>query len=209
MRPDVLPGQMQLDERFTLAQLQSVLDNPVLHIASHFRFVPGSDASFLLLGDGSHLTLRDVRARGLRFNRVDLLTLSACETAVGGGHNENGLEVEGLGVLAQKQGARAVLATLWPVADASTGLLMQRFYQLRQRDNTSKAEALRQAQLVLLRGDFTAGSAASSTAAPTQERGAARATAGVAAAASFTTDPTRRYAHPYYWAPFILMGNWL
>jgi CHAT domain-containing protein len=206
VRPEVLPGQMALDERFTLSQLQSVLDNPVLHIASHFRFVPGSDASFLLLGDGSHLTLRDIRARGIRFNRVDLLTLSACETAVGGGHNENGLEVEGLGVLAQKQGARAVLATLWPVADASTGLLMQRFYQLRRKDGTTKVEALRQAQLALLRG--AAGDAENPPAAT--ERGAARATpAASPAAPAFPADPARRYAHPYFWAPFILMGNWL
>jgi len=180
----------------------------VLHIASHFRFVPGSDASFLLLGDGSHLTLRDIRARGLRFNHVDLLTLSACETAVGGGHGENGLEVEGLGVLAQKQGARAVLATLWPVADASTGQLMQQFYRLRQKDSTTKAEALRQAQLMLLHGASSTRSMASGAGATTGERGVIRATAGVAAP-TFTTDPAQPYAHPYYWAPFILMGNWL
>ncbi len=209
VRPDVLPGEMELDERFTLAQLQSMLDNPVLHIASHFRFVPGSDASFLLLGDGSHLTLRDIRARGLRFNHVELLTLSACETAVGGRRSENGLEVEGLGVLAQKQGARAVLATLWPVADSSTGQLMQQFYRLRQKDNTTKAEALRQAQLGLLRGVPTDRATATGATGIAGERGVTRATASIGAAPTFPTDPARPYAHPYYWAPFILMGNWL
>lgn len=60
--------------------------------------------------------------------------------------------MKGLGTLAQKQGAKGVIATLWPVADASAGLFMQHFYRLRQEQGLSKAEALRQTQLTLLRG---------------------------------------------------------
>lgn len=198
VRADVLPGQMFLDERFTLGNLEASLDNPVLHIASHFRFVPGSDESFLLLGDGNRLTLRDIILRDLRFDSVELLTLSACETAIGGGRNENGLEVEGLGVLAQQQGAKAVMATLWPVVDGSTGLFMQHFYRLRQSGKLNKAEALRQAQLQLLR------SAPSPDAQLSTARGVTRDEGANAAA-----EPVPGYAHPYYWAPFILMGNWL
>jgi CHAT domain-containing protein len=84
------------------------------------------------------------------FGGVDLLTLSACNTAAGGAERD-GKEVEGFGVLAQRQGAKAVVATLWPVEDASTKELMQTFYRLRDtQPGISKAEALRQAQLRLL-----------------------------------------------------------
>ena len=101
---------------------------------------------------------------------MDLLTLSACDTGLGGGRDERGREIEGFGVIAQQQGAKAVLATLWPVADQSTAVLMADMYRRRQTQNLTKIEALRQAQIAL------------------------------------QSQP--KYAHPYYWAPFILMGNW-
>jgi hypothetical protein len=101
---------------------------PVIHIASHFRFQPGDDAkSFLLLGDGGHLTLAELKTWANLFGGVQLLTLSACNTGVG-----DGAEVEGFGALAQIQGAKAVVASLWPVADASTSRLMQEFYRIRE-----------------------------------------------------------------------------
>ena len=103
------------------------------------------------------------------FNTVDLLTLSACETAMGG-TKANGREIEGFGGFAQRQGAKAVLATLWPVADRSTGLFMRKMYKLRQEKNLTKAEALRQAQITFIR--------------------------------------SKRYNHPFFWAPFVATGNW-
>lgn len=202
VRADVLPGSARLDDEFTLPALRASVSTPVLHIASHFRFVTGSEASFLLLGDGTHLTLRQMRKELPRFADVDLLTLSACETAMGSGTNENGLEVEGLGVMAQKHGAKAVLATLWPVADASTAVLMQEFYRNVRQPEKSKAEALRQAQLAALRGEHRAPGASST------ERAAARVLRPTQEHA-FAVDARAPYAHPYYWAPLILMGNWL
>lgn len=203
VQPDVLPGVVRLDEEFTRASLQSALRSPVLHIASHFSFVPGSDQSFLLLGDGEHLTLGDVRQK-MRFE-VDLLTLSACNTATGGGLRENGSEVEGLGLLAQDKGAAAVLASLWSVADSSTGLLMQQFYRAHRR-GLNKAEALRDAQLALLHGTMTAAAEGPDDAA----RGAVRQDAPAASVAPpFVPNPAAPYAHPFYWAPFVLMGNFL
>lgn len=169
----VLPGEVYLDEAFDAVRLKEVVQRKfqLLHVASHFRFSPGTEVnSFLLLGDGQHLTLGDIRTQDYRFDNVDLLTLSACDTGLGGGRDEKGREIEGFGVIAQQQGAKAVLATLWPVADQSTAELMGNLYRSRQERGLTKIEALRQAQLSLL------------------------------------SQP--KYSHPFYWAPFILMGNW-
>jgi hypothetical protein len=70
----------------------------------------------------------ELRPGDYDFGGAELLTLSACETAVGGA-GAQGREVEGPGALAQTKGARGVLATLWPVTDASTGRFMQRLYR--------------------------------------------------------------------------------
>lgn len=168
----LMPGEVHLDAAFTATRLKDVSQRTfqLLHVASHFRFSPGTEAnSFLLLGDGQQLTLGDIRTQNYRFDNVDLLTLSACDTGLGGGRDAQGREIEGFGVIAQQQGAKAVLATLWPVSDQSTADLMSDFYRRRQALGLSKAEALTQSQVALLKG---------------------------------------KYAHPFYWAPFILMGNW-
>lgn len=169
----VLPGEVHLDEAFTAQRFKEVGQRPfqLLHVASHFQFSPGTEAnSFLLLGDGHQLTLGDIRSQNFRFDHVDLLTLSACDTGLGGGRDAQGREIEGFGVIAQQQGAKAVLATLWAVADESTATLMADMYSRRQRQGLSKIEALQGAQASLL--------------------------------------SNKRYGHPFYWAPFILMGNW-
>ena len=204
----VLPGRMYLNNQFTTTQLQEVLDNPaapysVIHLASHFRFRPGSEVdSFLLLGEGQRLSLAELKEGDYPLTDVDLLTLSACETGLGG-ENQDGSEVEGFGVLAQNQGAKAVLATLWKVADKSTGQFMQTLYKLRQDNNLTKAEALRQAQERFIRGesfDQALKKDDSSRAPGSQVSGKDK---------DFKREPKASYAHPYYWAPFILMGNFL
>ena len=203
--PDgVLAGVLHLEQDFSAETLRARLNEgfPVVHIASHFVFTPGTELdSFLLLGDSTRLDLATLGGDAYRFGAVELLTLSACETAVGGGEDAQGREVEGLATLTQKKGAKGVLATLWPVEDASTGALMQRFYRLRQEAHLSKAEALRQAQLGLLAGPDPSHPC-------TGPRGVVL---GDAAKAKDLTlgDPACRWSHPYYWAPFILMGNWL
>ncbi len=202
----VLAGEIKLDGQFTQRSMRQTLlkHYPVVHIASHFRFQPGNDTkSFLLLGDGGHLTLAELKTSANLFGGVQLLTLSACNTGVG-----DGAEVEGFGTLAQRQGAKAVVASLWPVADESTSHLMQEFYRIRESSaGITKLEALREAQLRLLRGEVQI------SAAEKRRRGVVSKPADSATehheAPSFPLSSTAPYAHPYYWAPFFLMGNWL
>jgi CHAT domain-containing protein len=172
-RKGILPGEIYLDEAFTANKLRDVASRKfdVLHIASHFRLSPGTEVnSFLLLGDGTKLTLGEIREKNYRFDNVDMLTLSACDTGLGGGRNEKGQEIEGFGVVAQGQGAKSVLATLWTVEDKSTSLLMSDMYKRRQRNGLTKIEALSDSQNLLM--------------------------------------SSKEYSHPFFWAPFILMGNW-
>ncbi|MDM8522268.1 tetratricopeptide repeat protein [Desulfococcaceae bacterium HSG8] len=202
----VIPGVIHLDQAFTKKALNDMLDiaYPVLHLASHFVFRPGTDRdTFLLLGDGSRLSLADIHDENFEFTDLDLLTLSACDTATGGGRNANGREVEGLGVLAQKRGAKAVLATLWSVADRSTGIFMQNMYKSLREKNLGKAEVLQHAQLMFIRGEITG----------SENRGDGERNRPVKGlpgmAEKQDSKPAAPYSHPYYWAPFILMGNWL
>lgn len=192
-----LTGAASLDGKFTRDAFQAALKGrpAIVHIASHFKLVPGRETdSFLLLGDGSPLSLSDIRkGRGFRFAGVDLLTLSACETARGGG--SDGDEVESFGALAQMNGASAVMATLWPVADEATANIMQSFYKHMMAGKMSKADALRAAQIEVIRGP---GAVAS------DERG------GASLVKTASAEPSGQpLSHPYFWSPFVLMGNWM
>ena len=173
----LMPGDLLMDGQFTAPAMYAALNQgyPFVHIASHFQLGPNYTMSKLLLGDGGTLSLQDLADRGQVFESVDLLVFSACQTGVGA-RTGDGHEVESLGSLAQDKGASSILASLWPVADESTPLLMESFYrELTENKGMDKAEALQKAQLALLHGDGK-------------------------------SPP--KYANPYYWAPFILMGNW-
>ena len=205
----VLEGTVLVDEAFTEKSLRASLlrGYPVVHIASHFNFKPGDDgASFLLLGDGSHLSLAAINST-IRFSGVDLLTLSACNTATGDGGGD-GREVEGFAVIAQRRGAKSVVASLWPVADESTRLLMKTFYEKRGAGgDVLKAEALRQAQLSLLRSPPGPDSASRAGGAA---QGAPAASRGISELLASGPGSSRgkSFAHPFFWAPFIMIGNW-
>jgi len=198
--PDgVLPGVVQLDDAFTEEALRARFAEgfEVVHVASHFVFTPGNYRdSFLLLGDGTRVNLHTLDA--YRLSGIELLTLSACDTAVGGGKDAQGREVEGLATLTLRRGAKGVLATLWTVADRSTALFMQKLYSLHSDGDLSKAEALRQTQLAFIDGSVKASSGA--------RRGEVLNVSDSDREAG--RPASMGYRHPYYWAPFILMGNW-
>jgi CHAT domain-containing protein len=100
--------------------------------------------SFLVLGDGSRLML-DTLAR-LDFTGIDLVTLSACQTAMSGGQTDDGREIEGLSTIVQQRGAKQVVASLWRVEDESTAQLMHGMYLALAAHSTDAAAALQQAE---------------------------------------------------------------
>ena len=189
-RPDqdgVLPGIIKLDDEFTADELSATLNSGrynVIHLASHFVFKPGTEQqSYLLLGKGERLSLRDIRFGDFPFFDVDLLTLSGCETGMGG-IRADGREIDGFGTLAQNKGAAAVMATLWPVADASTAHLVAQFYELREEQGLGTAKALQKAQQAFL-------------ASPVDQQ-----------LAQTAQQTGLELSHPFFWAPFIVMGEW-
>ena len=142
----------------------------IVHIASHGHFDSDAKKTFVLTFD-SKLTLDDLeqllRPSQLRDKPVELLTLSACQTAAG-----DDRAALGLAGVAIKAGARSAFATLWFVNDQSSSSLVTDFYtELRDHPDLSKAKALQAAQVKLL--------------------------------------SDQRYAHPCYWAPYLIIGNWL
>ena len=202
-----IDGLLLPNERFTWAALKTQLgpgsEFPVVHIASHFVLEAGSGSEpYLMLGgndagdpQGFPLTLSQLENSVVSFHGTRLLTLSACSTANGDTAND-GLEMDSLGMVAQQKDAEAVLATLWDVNDASTSRVMSDFYSRWVRQPAmGKAEALREAQLALLRG--SAGAPQSTTGRGVQITGEPA-----------TVPQATSYAHPYYWAPFVLIGNY-
>lgn len=202
-----MEGKLLPNEQFTLAALKTELGAgksvPVVHIASHFVVETGSgDEPYLMLGGenagtatGYEWNLSEMENSSVAFRGTRLLTLSACSTAKDY-KSRNGLEMDSLGMIAQQKGAEAVLATLWDVNDASTSRIMSDFYaRWAEYPADGKAEALRQAQLALLRGS-----------AVSPQTGSRR---GVQTLEDSTPTPSDiGYSHPFYWAPFVLIGNY-
>jgi len=202
-----MQGKLLPDDQFTLAALKGALgtgsDFSVVHIASHFVLEAGSgDEPFLMMGgdnavsaNGFEWNLSEMENSSIAFHGTRLLTLSACSTAKDY-KSRNGFEMDSLGMVAQQKDAEAVLATLWDVNDLSTSHIMSDFYDRWVRDPTQgKAEALRQAQLAFIHG---------AAATPATKTGRGFETTGDPP----TQTSSLGYAHPYYWAPFVLIGNY-
>jgi CHAT domain-containing protein len=145
------------------------LSYPIVHLATHGQFSSNAADTFILTWD-ERVNVKDfdrlLRARnGDQKRPIELLVLSACETASG-----DARAALGLAGAAIRSGARSTVGTLWQVNDESTSMLMAEFYQQLAKSKISTAEALRNAQLLLLNN--------------------------------------RQYQNPYFWAPFLLVGNW-
>jgi CHAT domain-containing protein/Tfp pilus assembly protein PilF len=169
---DKFEGQLFQNKDFTKANIKEALlqqSYSIIHIASHAQFDSDPQNTFLLTYD-SKLTMDELNEflepSRFREEPVELLTMSACQTAIG-----DERAALGLAGVAVKAGARSALASLWYVDDEATARLMEGFYGNLSRFTGSKAQALQQAQLALL--------------------------------------DNQKFQHPAFWAPFILIGNWL
>jgi CHAT domain-containing protein len=140
-----------------------------VHLASHGQLGATVEESFLLTHDGrlaiSELSA-DLSSTRFRDQPVEIITLSACDTAAG-----DERAALGLSGLAIRAGARSALGTLWLVNDVAASQLMVAFYTELAKPGVSRAKALQRAQLGLLQDS--------------------------------------RYGHPGYWAPFLIISNWL
>ncbi|MEG3849807.1 CHAT domain-containing protein [Microcoleus sp. herbarium19] len=166
-----MPATGLLNQDFVGGRLQDRIKSfsyPIVHLATHGQFSSNAADTFIVTWD-QKVNVKEfdrlLRARtGEKQQPIELLVLSACETASG-----DSRAALGLAGAAIRSGARSTAATLWQVNDESTAIFMTEFY--RQLANAkSKAEALRNAQLTLLQN--------------------------------------REYQNPYFWAPFVLVGNW-
>ncbi|WP_232435735.1 CHAT domain-containing protein [Rivularia sp. PCC 7116] len=168
-----ISSQVLFNQEFTTKAIEKKIGNtpfPVVHLATHGQFSSSAKDTFVLTWDnrvnvkqlGELLQKRDTNSN----NPIELLVLSACQTAQG-----DKRAALGLAGVAVRSGARSTLASLWAVDDNSTSAFMVEFYKQLAQSNISKAEALRQAQISLIK--------------------------------------QKRFKHPFYWAPFVLVGNWL
>ncbi|GJD19282.1 TPR domain protein [Rivularia sp. IAM M-261] len=198
----IYPGNKFLNKDFGYEALRdNLIGHNILHIATHGEFVSGSqNNSFLVLGTGDKLAINQIETlQDLGY--IHLVVLSACETALGETNKQDGIEIPGISFYFLNQGAKSVISSLWKVDDPSTAQLMQKFYSNLATDkHPTKAAALRQAQLSLLNGN-------NSTSRNPKIRGI---TVNIKPGASSRNEkPQSGYSHPYYWAPFILIGNGL
>ncbi len=161
-----------LNREFLVEQVDQNLEQvpySIVHIASHAQFTRDLQSTFLLAYD-DRITMDKLesllRLSQFRKQPVELLTLSACQTAAG-----DERAALGLAGVALKAGSRSALASLWFIGDESTVHLIEAFYQNLKNSDMSKAVALQKAQQVLIKDED--------------------------------------FRHPVYWAPFILIGNWL
>jgi CHAT domain-containing protein len=121
----------------------------ILHLATHGKLAIGDPKnSFIIFGDGEKATISDIRKWAL--TNVDLVVLSACQSGLGGKLG-SGVEILGLGYQMQAAGARVAIASLWLVNDEGTQALMTAFYSELQKGNVTVTEALRRAQVALIK----------------------------------------------------------
>ena len=137
------------EEQFSRQAIESQFKNyNILHLATHAEFNIGApEKSFIIFGNGDRISLNEIT--DWQIPNVELIVLSACQT--GTGTLDNGVEILGFGYQVQKAGAKNAIASLWKVDDAGTQALMAAFYKELQTGDISVTEALRRAQVSLIR----------------------------------------------------------
>ena len=175
-------------ENFIKAHQQGIFN--IVHIASHSRFLPGSPENSYIQFSDRQLSLDRLGDLELDLPQIDLLVLSACETAIGNEDAEYGFAG-----LAMQAGVKSALASLWSIDDAGTVLLMSGFYQ-QLKSTPIKSAALRQAQIDLLREKVSL--------AGNRIKGL---DVEINLPVTITKQAEQNFSHPYYWAGFTIIGN--
>ncbi|WP_445242295.1 CHAT domain-containing protein [Microcoleus sp. S13_C5] len=189
-------GESFLNQTFTLNNLQSQRnDRPyrIIHLATHGEFKSGAPSnSYIQLSD-RRLTLDRVRELGWNQPpKVELLVLSACKTAVG----DEGVEL-GFAGLAVQAGVKSVLASLWYVSDEGTLGLMAEFYH-HLKVAPIKAEALRQAQIAMIKGQVRIENGRLILSNLNKE---------LELPPELAKLGNENLSHPYYWSAFTMIGS--
>ncbi|MEO0769418.1 MAG: CHAT domain-containing protein, partial [Cyanobacteria bacterium J06649_4] len=168
---NLVSANVLLNSDFTKENIfeQSQKNNfSIVHLATHGEFSASAEETFLLTWN-DRINVKDLgelfQASQRRDAPIELLVLSACQTALG--DRQAALGMAGVAI---ESGARSTVATLWSVQDESTSSVMGEFYRQLVENQKTRAQALRDAQLLLMQ------------------------------------NPS--YQHPYYWAPFVMIGNW-
>ncbi|MDF5728730.1 MAG: tetratricopeptide repeat protein [Rhizonema sp. PD38] len=199
----IYPGDKYLNNNFDFRTLRDNLKgHKILHLATHGVFDPKSaNKSYILLGTGEELTPDSIyQLTGL--SDIHLVVLSACQTALASPDRQDGVEINTFASNFLNNKAKSVIASLWQVDDSSTAQLMENFYGNLAHSKTpiTKAQALRLAQLSLLYGKQVS--------LEDIKRGAIN-PEPIPGKPSQQTSTRVNVSHPYYWAPFILIGNGL
>jgi CHAT domain-containing protein len=141
----------------------------MFHLATHGVFGGNNQDSFILTYDG-RLTINDlerlIRLNPFRKHKLELLSLSACQTAFGDDRS-----ALGLAGVAVKSGAKSVIGSLWYIDDEAASLVTREFYYRLMHSQKQPATILQEVQIELI--------------------------------------ALPRFKHPAYWAPFLLIGNWI
>jgi CHAT domain-containing protein len=191
--PKLWSGTKILNQGFTIENLKAEHQKgkyEIVHLATHSEFNSGSPQNSYIQFSDRKLTLEDIKNLGLNQPLVDLLVLSSCETAIGDQEAEFGFA--GLAIQA---GVKSALASLWSISDAGTVALMSEFYQ-NLKSNPLKVEALRQAQIAMLKGevyvdkDKLRGSQTTITLPPILAK-----------------NKINNLSHPFYWSGFTIIGS--
>jgi CHAT domain-containing protein len=186
-------GESFLNQNFTLDNLkQARASQPfgILHLATHGEFKSGKPSNSYIQFWNTRLTLDKLRELQLDNPPVELMVLSACRSALGDEQAELGFT--GLAVQA---GVKSALGSLWYVSDTGTLGLMTTFYQ-QLKQAPIKAEALRQAQLAMMRGEVELDGNELVTP-----------SARISLPEALLNQGSINLTHPYYWSAFTLVGN--
>ncbi|WP_040654660.1 CHAT domain-containing protein [Rubidibacter lacunae] len=181
-----------LNSGFTIRTLQQELGfipYRIVHLATHARFESGTASESYVQFWNERLTLDRLREIPWGDASVELLVLSACQTAIGDRDAELGIAR-----LALQAGVNTAIASLWSVSDTGTLALMSEFYAQLQQAPT-KSEALRRAQLALLQGQVRV------------ERGELRGSTCGLELPPELAELGGEFSHPFYWAAFTAIGS--